>query len=107
MSEIVALAHLQARRGAGPALLDLLAGLSAEVMTTEPETLRYAFLTESGSDPLRVTVVERYPSRAAHDAHRTGVLTEYLPALLDLLDGAPHTVELTPVTASTDPRAAL
>lgn len=58
---------------------------------TSPEALRYAFYVEPDSDPLRVTVVEKYPSRDALDAHNTGVLTKYLPRLLELLDGAPET----------------
>ncbi|MFD2468849.1 putative quinol monooxygenase [Amycolatopsis silviterrae] len=96
MPEIVVLARLQAKPGLGTELLALFSELVPEVLRTEPETLRYAFYVEPDSEPLRVTVVEKYPTRAALDAHNTGVLTTYLPKLLELLDGAPETVELRP-----------
>ncbi|MFD5700289.1 putative quinol monooxygenase [Streptomyces lasiicapitis] len=94
MSEIVVIARLQAKHGRGPELLQLFSELAPQVLDSEPGTLRYAFYVEPDSDPLRVTVVEKYASRAAHEAHGTGVLTAYLPQLLDLLDGAPDIVEL-------------
>ncbi|MEV0118437.1 putative quinol monooxygenase [Streptomyces sp. NPDC050844] len=96
MSEIVVIARLQAKRGCGAELLELFSELAPQVLSREPGTLRYAFYVEQNSDPLRVTVVEKYASRAAHDAHGAGVLTAYLPKLLDLVDGAPDTVELQP-----------
>jgi quinol monooxygenase YgiN len=94
LSEIVVIARLQAATGRGPELLDLLAELAPQVLRTEPDTLRYALYVESGADPLRVVVIEKYRSRAGADAHNSGVLSEYLPRLLDLLDGAPDVVEL-------------
>ncbi|MBB1157093.1 MULTISPECIES: putative quinol monooxygenase [Amycolatopsis] len=96
MSEIVVVARLQAKLGRGAELLALFSELVPEVLRDEPDTLRYAFYVEPGSEPLRVTVVEKYPSRTALDAHNTGVLTKYLPRLLELLDGAPEPVELRP-----------
>ncbi|MCQ8835475.1 putative quinol monooxygenase [Streptomyces malaysiensis] len=96
MSEVIVLARLQAKPGHGPDLLSLLSDLAGEVMDTEPETLRYAILAEPSSEPLQITVIERYASRAAAEAHDTGVLTKYLPELLDLLDVPPSTVELQP-----------
>ncbi|MFD9961745.1 putative quinol monooxygenase [Amycolatopsis sp. NPDC058986] len=96
MPEIVVIARLQAKPGRGPEMLALFSELVPEVLRGEPDTLRYAFYVEPDSDPLRVTVVEKYPSRAALDTHNTGVLTRYLPRLLDLVDGAPETIELHP-----------
>lgn len=111
MSEIVIIARLQAKPGRGAEMLALFSELAPAVLRDEPDTLRYAFYVEPGSDPLRVTVVEKYPSRAALDAHNTGVLTKYLPRLLELLDGAPETVELRPadlaVSVSADDAARL
>ncbi|MYW89469.1 antibiotic biosynthesis monooxygenase [Amycolatopsis rubida] len=111
MSEIVVIARLQAKPGRGSEMLALFSELVPEVLRDEPDTLRYAFYVEPDSDPLRVTVVEKYPSRTALDAHNTGVLTKYLPRLLELLDGAPETVELRPaelaVSVSTDDAARL
>ncbi|WP_158605610.1 putative quinol monooxygenase [Amycolatopsis panacis] len=109
VSELVVIAQLRAKPGQGPELLSLLSDLAAEVLRTEPGTLRYAFLVEPDTDPLRVTVIEGYASRAAADAHNTGVLTNYLPRLLELLDVAPVTVELQPaeMKVSTDDEAAV
>lgn len=94
MSEIVVIARLKAKPGRSGEMLALFSELVPEVLRDEPETLRYAFYVEQ--DPLRVTVIEKYPSRAALEAHNTGVLTKYLSRLLELLDGAPETVELRP-----------
>ncbi|MFD3563825.1 putative quinol monooxygenase [Streptomyces sp. NPDC058686] len=96
MSEIVVIARLQAKRGCGAELLELFSELVPQVLGSEPGTLLYAFYVEPDSDPLRVTVVEKYASHAAQLAHGSGTLTAYLPRLLDLVDGAPDTVELRP-----------
>ncbi|MBD3006461.1 antibiotic biosynthesis monooxygenase [Streptomyces antimycoticus] len=96
MSEIVVVGHLQAKPGRGADLLSLFSELVPRVLREEPEVLRYAFYVEPDRDPLRVTVVEKYASRAAAEAHNAGALAEYLPLLLDLLDGPPDTVELSP-----------
>ncbi|WP_165495258.1 putative quinol monooxygenase [Actinomadura roseirufa] len=96
MSEIVVIARMQAKQGRGTELLALFSELVPEVLRGEPGTLRYAFYVEPGSDPLRVTVIEKYASRAALEAHGAGTLSTYLPRLIDLIDGAPETVELHP-----------
>ncbi len=96
LSEIVVLASLQAKAGRGAELLALLSELAPRVLHTEPQLQRYAFYVEPDSDPLRVTVIEKYATRADLVAHDNGVLTEYLPRLLDLVDPAPRTIELHP-----------
>ncbi|MBU3067807.1 antibiotic biosynthesis monooxygenase [Nocardia sp. NEAU-G5] len=96
MSEIIVIASLHAKPGRGADLLALLSELIPPVLRSEPNLQRYAFYVEPGSDPLHVTVIEKYASKADMDAHNSGVLTGYLPRLLDLVDPAPHTVELHP-----------
>ncbi|WP_338772755.1 antibiotic biosynthesis monooxygenase [Nocardia vulneris] len=106
LSEIVVIASLQAKAGRGADLLALLSELAPRVLHTEPQLQRYAFYVEPDSDPLRVTVIEKYATRADQAAHDSGVLTEYLPRLLDLVDPAPHTIELHPAPLTVEVSAA-
>ncbi|GAA5099966.1 putative quinol monooxygenase [Nocardia iowensis] len=96
MSEIVVIATLQAKPGRGAELLALLSALIPPVLRSEPGLERYAFYVEQGCDPLRVTVIEKYASGTDLTAHNSGVVAGYLPRLLDLVDPAPHTIELRP-----------
>ncbi|PXX58127.1 quinol monooxygenase YgiN [Nocardia tenerifensis] len=102
MSDIVVLASLQAKPGRGDELLALLAELVPPILRSEPDLHRYAFYIEPGSDPLRVTVIEKYASAAAKEVHDNGALTDYLPRLLDLIDPAPQVVELRPAPLVVD-----
>ncbi|MFE9577215.1 putative quinol monooxygenase [Nocardia sp. NPDC006044] len=96
MSEVVVIATLQAKPERGAELLALLAELVPPVLREEPGLQRYAFYVEPGADPLRVTVIEKYAADADLEAHNSGVLVDYLPRLLELVDPAPQTVELRP-----------
>ncbi|MFI6047380.1 putative quinol monooxygenase [Nocardia sp. NPDC051321] len=96
MPEIVVIASLQAKPGLGTELLALLSELIPRVLSSEPGLQRYAVYVEPDSDPLRLTVIEKYAAETDLAAHNGGVLTDYLPRLLDLVDPAPHTVELRP-----------
>ncbi len=96
MSEFIVIANLQAKPGRADDLLALLSELATEVLRTEPELQRYAFYVEPGSDPLRVTVIEKYPAKSVQDAHNNGVLVDYLPRLLELVESEMPLVELQP-----------
>lgn len=98
VSEVLVIASLQAKPERGAELLALLAELIPPVLHSEPGLQRYAFYVEPGTDPLRVTVIEKYAAEADLEAHNSGVLVDYLPRLLDLVDPAPHTVELRPAS---------
>ncbi|ANY06847.1 putative quinol monooxygenase [Pseudonocardia sp. HH130630-07] len=107
-AETVVVVRLRARPGRGEELRALLGELATRVLQEEPRTLRYAFYTEPGSDPVRITVVEQYASPADRAAHDAGVLVEYLPRLLELVDPAPEVVVLEPadLPVRADPAAA-
>ena len=95
-AETVVVATFQAKPGRGVELLAEFSELSTEVLRDEPGTLRFALYVEPDSDPLRLTLIEKYASPAAFQAHLDGVLVGYLPRLRDLLASGPDPVVLKP-----------
>jgi quinol monooxygenase YgiN len=81
LSEIVVIGHLRAKPGRAADLLALLSELIPPVLNSEPGLQRYAFYVEPESDPLRVTVIEKYATSTDLPAPDT---VELRPAPLTL-----------------------
>lgn len=67
--------------------------LAARVEAEEPSTLAYIFHRVQ-NEPTRIVVFEVYRDEGAFDAHRRGVLREFLGRLGPLLDSGSTKIEV-------------
>ena len=89
---ITATAAQLVKPGKEEALDVLMAGLAADIAANEPGCLRFDYV-RTEADGRRRLVIEEYRDEAAFEAHRqTSYLREFIPKLLDCLEGPPKVI---------------